>query len=506
MLPLPIFSASEIRAIDAFTIKTEPISSIDLMERAAFGCTQWLIKHYPESTAFKILCGSGNNGGDGLAITRQLLKAGYNAQAFCLCTANQPSDDFSENKHRLMELSPNAVKVIHSTSQFPVWEPGDVIIDALFGSGLSKPLSGLAAELVDCINLAGKEVVSVDLPSGLFMDAFTEIDSVIVKATHTLSFQFPKLALLQAGNSVYTGNLQLLDIGLQWEGALTAPPRRFYLTSSFIKTILKPRGKFSHKGSFGHGLLCTGSYGKMGASVLSARAFARSGAGLLTTCIPKCGYNIMQSCLPEAMVLTNGDNYLTHHYLNLDAYTAIGIGPGIGTEPETQRFVEFLLEHSGKPMVLDADALNCISLNKAWLNTIPAYSVLTPHPKEFERLTGRATNDFERLKMQLEFSKTYKVYVVLKGAYTCISTPEGVAYFNSTGNPGLAKGGSGDVLTGLLTGLLAQGYTPLEAALTGVFVHGYAADRVKAEKGEMAMLPGDVNEHFSEAFLNLQTK
>lgn len=504
MLPLPVFSASDIRAIDAFTIKTEPIASIDLMERAALSCTRWLTAHYPAGTAFKVICGLGNNGGDGLAITRQLLEAGYRAQAFCVYYASKTSDDFSENKRRLLQFFPQALTEVHSSAQLPVWEPDDVIVDALLGSGLSGPLRGLAADSVTHICSATNEVVSIDIPSGLVMDAFTETHSAVVKATYTLSFQFPKLALLLAGSGSYAGKMVLLDIGLQWDGALPGPPQRFYLTAPYVRGLIKPRATFSHKGSFGHGMLCTGSFGKMGASVLCARAFARSGAGLLTTCIPACGYTIMQCGLPEAMVITNGDKHLISNHIDLELYSAIGVGPGIGTEPETQLFVKYLLEQFRKPMVLDADALNCISLHKDWLNTIPANSILTPHPKEFERLTQKVNNDFERHALQLSFSKTYKVYVVLKGAYTCITTPEGIAYFNSTGNTGLAKGGSGDVLTGLLTGLLAQGYTALEAAITGVFIHGYAADCAKVQKGEMAMLPSDVAEHFSDAFLSLQ--
>ena len=500
---LPIFSATQIKAIDEYTIQNEPISSVDLMERAASKCSQWIMKHYDVETIFKVCCGLGNNGGDGLAIARQLLDNGYKVEVFIINYSDKHSHDFLINKKRLEDKYSSFLMEVNDASHLPHFKTSDVVIDALFGIGLSKPLFGLAAECVNHINQSAEEVIAIDVPSGLLADSYTDKGNSIVKATHTLTFQSPKLAFMFAENSSYVGNGHVLDIGLNWTEEIQNSSHAFYVTEQSIKTIIKPRQKFSHKGTYGHSLLVVGSYGKMGAAIMSAHSLLRSGAGFLTVCVPQCGYEIMQTSTPEAMTLVEGSEYLKIKELNVSSYSSIGIGPGIGTEKETQLSVKNVLESYNKPLVIDADALNAISLNKDWLSLIPQHSILTPHPKEFERLTKIAINDFERHQLQIEFSKLYKVYVILKGARTCITNPEGESYFNSTGNSGLAKGGSGDVLTGLITGLLAQGYSPLEAGLIGVYVHGLAGDITKEEKGEVAMIPTDVIENIPNAFKQL---
>jgi len=500
---LPIFSTEHIKAIDSYTIQTEPIASIDLMERAALKCSQWLMKHYSVETIFKVCCGLGNNGGDGLAIARQLLEHGYKVEVFIINYSNNYSEDFLVNKNRLETLYPRFLMEVNDVKHLPHFQKSDIVIDALFGIGLSKPLTGLAADCVKQINNSNALVVAIDVPSGLFVDQYTDKNHTIIKALHTLTFQSPKLGFMFAENSMYVGNGHVLDIGLQVSDILRSEATTFYLTEEYIQQLLKPRAKFSHKGTFGHSLLVVGSYGKMGAAIMSSHALLRSGAGLLTVCVPHCGYDIVQTSVPEAMALVNGNEFIQFSELDVKAYSAIGIGPGIGTESDTQHSVKVILESFKKPFVIDADALNAISLHKEWLKLIPENSILTPHPKEFERLTKSVTNDFERHQLQIEFSKEYKVYVVLKGAHTCITTPDGKSYFNSTGNPGLAKGGSGDVLTGLITGLLAQGYTSFEASLIGVYVHGLAGDMTKEEKGEVAMIPTDVIENIPNAFKRL---
>jgi NAD(P)H-hydrate epimerase len=501
---LPIFSATQIKAIDEFTIQNEPIASIDLMERAASKCSQWMMKHYDVETIFKVCCGLGNNGGDGLAIARQLLEHGYKVEVFIINYSDKYSHDFLINKKRLEALYAPFIMEVNDVSHLPHFKTSDVVVDALFGIGLSKPLFGLATECVKHINQSAEEVIAIDVPSGLLVDSFTDKNNIIVKATHTLTFQSPKLAYMFAENYAYVGNGHVLDIGLKWPEEIQNKIHAFYVTENSVKQLMKPRQKFSHKGTYGHSLLVVGSYGKMGAAIMSAHALLRSGAGLLTVCVPQCGYEIMQTSTPEAMALVEGNEYLQIKEINVSSYSSIGIGPGIGTEKETQLSVKHILDSSKKPLVIDADALNAISLNKDWLSLIPQHSILTPHPKEFERLTKAVTNDFERHQLQIEFSKQYKVYVVLKGAHTCITTPEGESYFNSTGNSGLAKGGSGDVLTGLMTGLLAQGYLPFEASMIGVYVHGLAGDITKEEKGELAMIPTDVINHIPTAFKRLK--
>ena len=267
-----------------------------------------------------------------------------------------------------------------------------------------------------------------------------------------------------------------------------------------IKPFLKKRNKFSHKGNFGHSLLISGSKGKIGAAVLGARACLRSGSGLLTVRIPHCGYSILQTAVPEAMTQSDEEEDCITHTGNFTETMHVAVGPGIGTSISTKKMLLDLLERTKKPIVLDADALNIISESQDYIKMIPSFSILTPHPKEFERLAGKSKNDFERHEKQLQFSKENNVIVVLKGAHTCITTPEGKAYFNSTGNPGMAKGGSGDVLTGIILAFLSQGYEPINAALTGVYIHGLAGDITAKEKGTYSMIASDLIENLPKAF------
>lgn len=500
---IPIFKAETIKAIDAYTIIHEPITSINLMERAALKCTDWILKHCSTIKTFKVFCGLGNNGGDGLAIARHLISKGFKVEVYIIYYSDKCSPNFLINKAQLETLNTNCIHEIKVNENFPKLNSDDVIIDAIFGIGLTKALVGLSADIVNVINASQAKVVSIDVPSGLFIDIYSNHSSSIIKAHDTLTFQFPKLSFLFAENAVYIGNGHVLDIGLIIPKELIDKCDAFYLTKSSITKILKPRQKFSHKGTFGHSLLITGSYGKMGAAILSSTSLLRSGAGLLTVCVPHCGYEIMQTSVPEAMTIVKGNDYIQLSELDLSPYSAIGIGPGIGTEQDTQGAVKLILDQAIKPLVIDADALNAISHHKDWLNLIPENSILTPHPKEFERLTKPVTTDFERHHLQLEFSKKHHVLVILKGAHTCITTPDGKSYFNSTGNSGLAKGGTGDVLTGLITGILGQGYTPFETSILGVFIHGLAGDITKEEKGEIAMIPSDIISNLPKAFMQL---
>lgn len=498
-----IYSASQIKALDAYTIQQEPIASIDLMERAARKCVERLMAIYGKSKSYKVFCGLGNNGGDGLAITRQLLENCCEAKAYVINYSDKYSEEFAINLERLKSLGEHFVEEIDSKDELPDLGKNDIVVDALFGIGLSKPIIGLAEDCIHYLNQFAKTVVAIDIPSGLFADKYSEVSSAIVKATRTFTFQFPKLAFMFSESETYLGQWEVLDIGLIETDTVKKESFTNYLTKADIKKILKPRAKFSHKGTYGHCLLVSGSYGKMGATVLASKSLLRSGAGLLTLCIPKCGYEIMQSSVPEAMTLVQGKDYIEIQHLDLKNYSAIGIGPGLSTEAGVQKSVKYLLETSKKPLVLDADGLNIVATHKDLVTLIPDNSILTPHPKEFERLTHYVANSFERLDAQKEFSKKHQIIVVLKGAHTSITTPSGEVYFNSTGNNGLAKGGSGDMLTGLITGFLAQGYTPLEAALMGVYLHGNAADIARDEIGEIAMIPSDVIDCLPNAFKHL---
>lgn len=502
--PAKVFSVQQIRRADQYTIQHEPVLSIDLMERAAAACYNWIRDRYTTQDSFIIFCGTGNNGGDGLAIARLLLTAGYRVQVYITGADTNATEDFLINKKRLSEQDVSLVRQLQTQSDFPVIPEGSILIDALFGTGLSRPPEALLAELIRYINAAERTVIAIDIPSGLLADQHSDPSSAVIQANYTISFQFPKLAFFFPENAGYVGDWIVLDIGLSQRFIEEEPSSTFFITEDFIKTLLHTRPKFSHKGSFGHALLVSGSYGKMGAAILATDACLRSGVGLLTVHSPVCGYEILQTTHPEAMAVVDSGEQYSKDEIPTDAFKAVGIGPGLGTHPDTQNAVKYLLTHCKRPVVIDADALNCISRQNEEERTIPAHAILTPHLKEFARLAGETANDFSRYAQQLAFSQKYQVYLVLKGAHTCITTPEGETYFNTSGNPGMAKGGSGDVLTGILTSLLAQGYSQKETCLLGVFLHGLAGDLAKRYMGETSMLAGDLVRYLPQAFISLQ--
>ena len=498
---MKILNTSQIRQADAFTIKKEPITSIDLMERAATKCYDWISKIIDKTTKIKVVCGLGNNGGDGLVIARLLLKAGYDVDVIILRYSEKCTDDFKINEERLKKLKKKNIIEITKISEFPVFTDDDVIIDSIFGSGLTKPIEGFLAKVIENINKNKAFVISVDLPSGLFSENNLSNNlKAIIRADITLTFQVPKLSFLLPQNYLFVGEWYYLDIGLDMTFINSLDSDYYFIEEGDVRKMLKPRGKFAHKGNFGHALSISGSYGKMGAAVLSAKACLRSGAGLITSHIPKVGYNIMQTSVPEAMVSIDKSDKFISLLPDISKYTAIAVGPGIDKKEETQKMLKLLIQNSVIPLIIDADALNILSENKTWLAFLPKNSILTPHPKEFERLTGKLINDNERLQKQKEFSVKFGVYVIYKGAYTTISTPDGKLFFNSTGNPGMATGGSGDVLTGMLLGLKACGYSSLDASILGVYLHGLAGDIAKEQLCEVSMIANDIIENIANAF------
>ena len=503
---MKLFTVEQIRAWDAYTIQHEPVSSVDLMERAASALTEWFLARHGSGSSAEgratpqqvlVFCGMGNNGGDGLVVARLLLLAGWPVTVFVVRHAAQPSADFQINLERFEKLG--TVHWIESQDPvFPEIQPDALIIDALLGSGLNRPASGILAETVRQINASGAPVISVDIASGLFADAPNGPDDPIVRPTHTVTFQRPKLAFLQPKLSEFVGEWHVLDIGLSSEFDQKTATSFSLTDASDIHRLNKPRSTFSHKGTYGHALLLVGSFGKIGAAVLAARACLRSGVGLLTVQVPGCGYDILQIGAPEAMCLVDPDPQRHTTVPDLSNYQAVGVGPGLGKDEPTKAFLEELLEKVATkniPLVLDADALNLLSENGNLRQKLPPGSLLTPHPKEFERLAGPWTNDFEKLNLLKEFCQKHRVVVTLKGAYTAIGTPEGTVHFNTTGNPGMATGGTGDVLTGVLTALRAQGFSPVEAAVFGVYQHGLAGDRAAQLRGQSALVAGDLVEH-----------
>jgi len=484
---MKILSPQNIRELDDYSLKNENITSLELMERACNVFTQWFIRNFDTSHKVKIFCGMGNNGGDGLGIGRLLIEQKYNAKIYILENRQKGSDDFQYNLEKI--TSP---KWIRELIDIPRLNPDDIIIDAIFGSGLNRPTSGISAEAIDVINKSGCTIISVDIASGLFSDVSNHSE-FIIEPTYTFSFQLPKLSFLFPENEKYVGNWVISNIGLNQEFIDKTETDYFFSDENFVKTLYKKRSKFSHKGTFGHAFIMAGSLGKMGAAVLAAKACLRTGAGLLTIHSPQCGTEILQISIPEAMVEEDiADNYLSQ-LPDLEKFNAIGVGPGIGLHPMTCEILENLLREIKVPIVIDADGLNIISQFKALLNKLPSNTILTPHPKEFERLTGEVYNNHsERLNALKEFCLKHKVIVVLKGHNTAIGLPSGKIYFNSTGNSSMATGGTGDALTGIITSLLAQKYETENAAILGVYLHGKAGDLIAEKQGFSGLLARDL--------------
>ena len=508
---MKVLRSDQVKELDKFTIENEPILPINLMERAARACTDWITKYYGYDREFKIFVGPGNNGGDGLAIARMLSEKGYYVEAY---VTGKLSDNGLTNYNRLVKKGAAKVFTINGVDKFPMLEESDVLIDALFGSGLDRPIEGYIASLVNYLNDSGSTIISIDIPSGLFAEDNTPqkvitIDGTqyyanVIKATYTLTFELPFISFFFADDAIHIGHWEILPIGLHTGFIEHEPVDNYYITHADAKELLKARYKFAHKGNFGHALLITGGFGKMGASILAAKACLKSGVGLVSTHTPQSGIGYLQTAVPENMISADEDmNYFSSLPENFEPYNTIGIGPGLGINEKTQAALKQLLEAAKVPMVVDADALNILSQNKEWLKLIPENSILTPHPKELDRLTSPKKHVYSRIESQTQLSKDYKIFVVQKGGNSGISDPEGVVYYNSSGNPGLATGGTGDVLTGIITSLLAQGYASRDAAVLGPYVHGLAGDLAAKEMGEEAVTASEVITFLGKAFKHI---
>lgn len=499
---MKIFSAAQIHAWDEYTIREEPITSTDLMERAAYGCVEWILRVYPTKERFAIFCGKGNNGGDGLAIARLLAENGKEIQLHILEFGFPGTADFQQNLARVHQYPKIQIQYIQDAEQIYPINNDAIIIDALVGSGLNRKIEGLTAILIQHINQATNSILSIDIPSGLFCDE-TSKNNIAIQATHTLSFS-PKLAFYVAENAACLGEVHLIDIHLHPSFYEYSQSIFELLFEADIVPLIKKRNRFSHKGKFGHGLLIAGSKGKMGAAVLAAKSALRAGIGLLTCHIPGCGYSVMQSSVPEAMVSTDlNEVEISNMPKNLNTYTSIGIGPGLGNAATTLAVLEMTLSSYTQPIVLDADALNLIATNPTLLNFIPRHSILTPHPGEFKRLFGETLDDFDRINQAIYQSKKLDLYILLKGNHSFIACPTGAHYFNTTGNAGMAKGGAGDALTGILTALLAQGYSSENALKIGVFLHGLAGDIAATESTMQGMTITDLIDSMGKAWKQL---
>ena len=502
---MKIFSRDQLAQIDRQTISYEPIAEIDLMERASMALTGWLMDHYSPATRIAVFVGPGNNGGDALAVARLLSGYGFSMHVFLPALSRKRSEASLINLERLNEYPEIVTTELNNKRDFSDLMKYDLILDGLYGSGLSRPLEGFAAEIIEWINGSAVEVVSIDIPSGLMCDENLHNDGAIIRASTTLTLESPKLSLFFRENEPYFGRWEIVRFGLSKIAIDEAVTNIFYLEQKDVSPILKKRKIFSHKGSFGHGLLLAGSRGKYGAAQLAARGALRAGLGLITVHLPESAGGVLQIGLPESMSSSDpGKDYITE-IPDLKKYTALAAGPGIGTFQITQEVVKQLIEIAEVPLILDADALNILALNPAWLKKLPSQTILTPHPTEFDRLSGIVCKtEEERFMMAGQFAISYGVILILKGAFTRIFLPDGGVYFNSTGNPGMATAGSGDVLTGILLGLLCQGYTAREATLLGVFLHGRSADIRVSYSSEESLIASEIADYLGDAFASLK--
>lgn len=499
-----ILSPQQTVKADIATIKNKDITAVDLMEFAGSRCFQWIHnKLQGENIKIHLFCGIGNNGGDGLVIARHLYKHNYQVNCHIVNFGAKKTEAFSENYNRLVEIGLKP-KEINGENDFPEIDAEAMVVDAIFGNGLSRNPEGFTKKLIQHLNNKKAFTIAIDIPSGLFGDkSVTDKDSVL-KVNHTLTFQTPKMAFLLPENKDFINTWEIIDIGLDQNFIQSLKPKNHYTTETDIIPYYKTRNKWDHKGTYGHSLIIGGSYGKMGAVTLASKAALKIGSGLVSAYIPKCGYPILQVSVPEVMVEVDTDSVLTYFNFKTNP-TVIGIGPGMGTAEKTAQGFENFIKDNKLPLVIDADGINLLSKNQLLLNYLPKNTILTPHPKELERLIGTWKNDYEKLEKVSAFSKKHKVIVLIKGAYTVVVSGNQL-YFNSTGNQALATGGSGDVLTGIITGLMAQGYKPLNAAILGVYLHGKTADIALPKTGFETFTATTIFEYLAAAILEVSNK
>lgn len=502
---MKIFTGAQIHELDKYTIEHEPIRSIDLMERAAQALTHAITEIADNTVPAVVFAGPGNNGGDALAVARLLAERGYQVAAYLFNISGRLSPDCAANKARLADTK-KLKDFTEVTQEFdpPHLESNTLVIDGLFGSGINKPLAGGFASLVKYINASPGTVVSIDVPSGLMTEDNTyNVRANIIRAGFTLTLQQPKLSFLFAENQQFIGRLKVLDIRISSEGIRNTDAHYTVVEESDVRKLLMPRNEFAHKGDMGSALLIAGSYGMAGAAILAARACLRAGAGKVTVHSPKQNNVIMQIAVPEAVVQLDADGTIFSEPVDTEDFNALGIGPGLGTSETTAIALIAQLRRAQCPVVADADAINILANRRAWLQQLPKGIILTPHPKEFDRLENHSADSYERLTKACSLAERLGAYVILKGRYSALCMPDGHVMFNPTGNAGMATAGSGDVLTGIITALLARGYRQREACIAGMYLHGLAGDCAAEAKGMESLVAGDIVEFLPEAFKRL---
>ena len=501
---MKIFTSAQVHELDKYTIDNEPIKSIDLMERAAKALTQAITDNWNYNTPVIIFAGPGNNGGDALAVARMLIEKDYEVTVYLFNITGHLSEDCLTNKKRLIERRSRALIEVMQEFDPPQLEKGMLVVDGLFGSGLNKPLAGGFASLVKYINASPAQVVSIDVPSGLMTEDNTyNVKANIIRADLTLTLQLPKLSFLFPENQQYIGKLKILDIRLSKQGMDKIEANYTFLEEDDVRPRMLKRDPFAHKGSMGNALIIAGSYGMCGASVLATKACLRVGAGKVYAHTPKRNSTILQISVPEAIIQFDREETTFSEAVDTEFFNAVGIGPGLGTSEQTAIAIIAQLRRTQCPIVADADAINILANHRAWLQQLPKGIILTPHPKEFDRLEGRSNDSFERLMKARDLAERVHGYVVLKGHHTSLCLPDGHIIFNSTGNAGMATAGSGDVLTGIITGLLARGYNQENACMIGMYLHGLAGDIAARELGEESVIASDLIQYLPYAFKRL---
>ena len=498
---MKIFTSAQIHELDKFTIENEPVKSIDLMERSAKVITQAITEVWGSQTPVIIFAGPGNNGGDALAVGRMLCDKGYDVCAYLFNVSGHLSEDCVINRKRLFDKKSKALIEVTQEFEPPQLDAGTLVVDGLFGSGLNKPLAGGFASLVKYINASPAQVVSIDIPSGLMTEDNTyNVRTNIIRANLTLTLQLPKLSFLFPENQMYIGRLKVLDIRLSKQGIDKIDANYTLIEENDIRPRLLHRDPFAHKGKMGNALIIAGSYGMGGASVLATKACLRAGAGKVTTHTPKRNSLLLQISVPEAIIQFDREETIFSEAVDTEDFNAVGIGPGLGTSEQTAIAIIAQLRRTQCPIVADADAINVIANHRAWLQQLPKGIIMTPHPKEFDRLEGPSTDSYERLMKARDLAQRLHGYILVKGHHTSLCLPDGHIMFNSTGNAGMATAGSGDVLTGIITGLLARGYKHEDACVVGMYLHGLAGDIAARELGIESVIASDLIKYIPQAF------
>ncbi|MDB4752395.1 NAD(P)H-hydrate dehydratase [Winogradskyella sp.] len=503
---MKLFSKEQIYEGDKLTTERQNISSTDLMERAGTQIFNWIhMRMQGAQVPIHVFCGIGNNGGDGLVLARHLITHGYNVVTYIVNYSNKRSKDFLINYERIKNVTKDWPKMMTSVADFPQIHQDDIIVDAVFGIGLNRSLDDWVQELFQKFRASKAFTLSIDIPSGLYTDKAVDNKNAAVYSNYTLSFQSPKLVFFLQETARFIEQWEVLDIGIDRDYLMQTETESELISKFEVLPLYQPRDKFAHKGDFGHALIIGGSRGKIGAVNLASKACLSSGAGLVTAYVPNCGYDILQSSLPEAMVITDKDeNHITDISFNIDP-NVIGIGVGMGTDDITIKAFEAFLKKNKKQLVIDADGINIISKKKSLLKLLPTRTIITPHPKELERLVGKWTDDFDKLSKVRSLSIKYDIIIVIKGANT-ITVYKDKQYVNTTGNPGMATAGTGDVLTGVITGMMAQGYEPIPATLFGVYLHGRSADISLEDHGYQSLLASHIIDTLGEAYIDLFKK